>query len=66
MTAVPQMHQFVNDDVVHEAHRRLDDPPVQADGPGLVTTAPALLLVGQLDEWHRDAGLRMPRLDPFR
>ena len=42
---VPQVHQLVDHHVVHQPHRGLDDPPVQADGPAAVAAAPPPLLV---------------------
>ena len=41
---VPWMHQFMDDDVVHGEHRRLDDPPLGPNHPGVVAVVRVLLL----------------------
>ena len=42
------------------------DAPVQPDGAATVAAPPPLLLVGDNDAGHLDAGLRPPHLHPFR
>ena len=57
VAAVAQMYQLVDDDIVHEAHRGLDDAPVQPDGSVPVAASPAFLLVRDDHPRYRDAGL---------
>ena len=56
----------MDDDVVDQAHRGLDDAPVQADSAAAVAASTPLLLVGDHDAEHRDGGLRPPGFHPFR
>ena len=63
---MPKMYELVDDNVVDQAHRGLDDAPVQADGSDSVTAPPPFLLVRDDDGGHRDAGLRPPRFHPLR
>ena len=63
---MPKMYELVDDNVVDQAHRGLDDAPVQADGSDSVTAPPPFLLVRDDDAGHRDAGLRPPRFHPLR
>ena len=57
MITMPQMYQFVDNDVVNQAHRGLDDSPVQADGAPSVAAAPPLLLVRDDDTGHGNSDL---------
>jgi len=50
---IPQMDQFVYDDVIVQVHRCLDDAPVEADGPVAVAAPPGLLLIDNDDTRHR-------------
>ena len=61
-----QMHELVDDDIVDQTHRGLDDAPVQADGAAPIAAAPALLLIRDDDTRHRDTGFRSPRRHPLR
>ena len=40
VTTMPQVHELMDDDIVDQAHRGLDDAPVQADGSGSGCSAP--------------------------
>ena len=63
---MPQMDEFVDDDVIDEPHRRLDNPPVQPDSATVVAAPPPLPLVGDDDLRHRHSRLRLPHVHPFR
>ena len=66
MTAVPQVHQLVVDDVVDEARGNLDDAPVQANRTALGLASAVLSVVGDdLRGAALGTGLHPPRLDPF-
>ena len=66
VSAVAQVHELVDHDVVNQAHGGLNDAPVQPDGAAVVAAPPPLLLVGDDDAGLRNAGPRPPRLHPFR
>ena len=55
---MPQVNEFVDDNVVDESHRRLDDAPVQTNRPAIVAAPPPLLL-GRDD----DPGIDTPAFD---
>ena len=63
---MPQVDELLDDDVVDEAHRRLDDAPVQSDGTAVVAASPALALLGDDDAGCETSAFRPPRLDPLR
>ena len=66
VAAVPQIKEFVHDNVVDQAHRGLDGAPVQTDRSAPVTASSPLLLVRDDDAGHRDASPRPPGLHPLR
>ena len=63
MAAMPEMHQLADDDAADEAHRSLDEAPVEPDGPSMVVASPALPLVGDDHARGRDAGPGPSSLD---
>ena len=60
MIGVPQVDELVGDDVVDEAHRRLDNPPVEAQHAASIAAGPAALLVADHHFGLGDADLWRP------
>jgi hypothetical protein len=64
--AVRQVDDFMSDDVIHEAHRRLNDPPVEPKDTLWVAASPPFRLLSDQDARNRDAEFFGPDGHPFR
>ncbi len=61
-----QVHQLVNEHVIADPVRHLQEPPVQADVPARRTRSPTPALIPDADARHRDAVTRRQLQQPRR
>jgi len=55
MVHLPQMHKFMQDDIVPYKHWRLDEPPVQRNGSATRAGSPTRPLIANGDSTHTQA-----------